>query len=130
MCIIRTVIFFSLDSILIVFMYCLGGINGKAFVLSSFINITLQSILNIYKYLLLAAKNIQVSIAKNVNIITYETSTKNISFIAGFDRTPNKTAMIPKHNGKRKAYEKSYVFGLNIYYIRDEFIQFIFIAIQ
>lgn len=29
--------------------------------------------------------------AKNVKIITYESSTKNISFIAGLDSTPNKT---------------------------------------
>lgn len=29
--------------------------------------------------------------AKNVNIITYDTNTRNISFIAGFDRTTNKT---------------------------------------
>lgn len=43
-------------------------------------------------YLLLAAKNIQISMAKNVRIMTYETSTKNISFIAGLDSTTNNTA--------------------------------------
>lgn len=43
-------------------------------------------------YLLLVAKNIQISMTKNVKMITYETSTKKISFIAGFDSTTNKTA--------------------------------------
>lgn len=52
-------------------------------------------------YLLSDAKNIQISIAKNVKIITYETSTRNISFIAGFDNTANKTR-VEFERGKKK----------------------------
>lgn len=36
--------------------------------------------------------------AKNVNIIPYDTNTKNISFIAGLDRTANRTATIQHEN--------------------------------
>lgn len=32
-----------------------------------------------------------ISIARNVQIITYDTSTRNISFIAGFDRMASMT---------------------------------------
>lgn len=34
----------------------------------------------------------QISMAKNVRMMTYETSTRNISFMAGFDSTTNSTA--------------------------------------
>lgn len=56
----------------------------------------------IQTYLLLAAKNIQISMTKNVNIITYDTSTRNISFIAGFDRTANKTETIQMEKDDEK----------------------------
>lgn len=58
-------------------------------------------------YLLRTAKNIQVSIAKNVNIITYDTNTRNISFMAGLDKIANKTAINQKHaHGKKRNGEK------------------------
>lgn len=57
---------------------------------------------SIISYLLLAAKNIQISMATNVKIITYETSTKKISFIAGFDRITNKTVVWVEKKKKEK----------------------------
>lgn len=78
-------------------------------------------------YLLLAAKNKQISIAKNVNIITYETNTRNISFIAGFDKTANKTVRkkqkqkmnVTIHIGMRAAEENQ-----QIVEIHEKFITF------
>lgn len=57
-------------------------------------------------YLLFDAKNIHISMAKNVNIITYETSTRKISFIAGLDKTANKTG----NGNKRDRTEKNTLF--------------------
>lgn len=41
---------------------------------------------------------------KNVPIITYDTSTKNISFIAGFDRTANVTELIQREAQQKKKF--------------------------
>ncbi len=50
----------------------------------------------IVMYLELEEKNMQISMMKNVPIITYDTSTKNISFIAGFESTTNVTEIYKK----------------------------------
>lgn len=51
-------------------------------------------------YLLVDVTNMQISIAKNVPMMTYETSTRNISFMAGFERMASVTVrnVIPARN--------------------------------